>query len=165
MIALSTDDDTRQAGMYGRWPTASVRYVADPGGETHLRSLDLYNPEERGGIALPAMIVLAPDGTEVYRYVGRDFADRTTDDDVLDALDRLGLAAIDPPVGGPTDTDVPADLTGYFRPEHVIPYFKGNRFGAIAIGGRSENRELRGIAREHRMMSESTLAAWDQMTG
>lgn len=164
VIAISSDDEVRQAGMLERWPTPNVRYVSDPGGETYLQPLGLFDPDDRGGIGLPAMFVLAPDGQVAYQYVGRDFADRTTDDQVLAAVAALDLDAIEPPQGGPLD-DVPADLEGYFRPDHLVPYFKGNRFGAIAIAGRTEDRQFRAIAREHRLMCDATLAAWDQLGG
>lgn len=163
VIAISSDDEVRQAGMFARWPTPHVRYVSDPGGETYLQTLELYNPEERGGIALPGLLVLDPDGEVVYRYVGRDFADRTTDEEMMTALERLSLSPIEPPEGGPV-ADVPDDLDRFFSPDHLVPYFRGNRFGAIAIGGRLPDSEARAIAREHRLMCEATLAAWEQLT-
>ena len=159
VIALSTDDDQRQAGMCHRWPTPNVWYASDPDGASFLRANGLYNPDERDGIALPALIVIDPDGGEVYRYVGRDFADRTTDDDMLAALEGLGLDPIEPPAGGPVAPVAP-ELTGFFDPAMFVPYFAGNRFGAVAIGGRTDDRELRAIVREHRKMVEATLEAW-----
>ncbi|MDJ0767608.1 MAG: hypothetical protein QNJ12_02400 [Ilumatobacter sp.] len=162
VIAISVDDEQRQAGMFERWPTPNVLYVSDPGGERYLLPLGLFDPEERGGIGRPGMIVLAPDGAEVYRYDGRDFADRTTDAEVYAALDGLDLDPIEPPPGGPFG-EVPGDLRGFFRPDHLVPYFKGNRFGAVAIAGRTEDRTFRAIAREHRVMADETLAAWDRV--
>ncbi len=164
VIAISVDDADRQAGMFARWPTPNVSYVSDPGGEQFLQALDLYDPEERGGIGLPGMLVLDPEGTVVYRYVGRDFADRTTDAEVLAALRSLSLPAIDPPPGGPVG-DVPAGLDRFFGTDHLVPYFKGNRSGAVAIGGRLDDRAARAVAREHRVMCEMTLAAWEQLNG
>ena len=162
VIAISTDDDVRQAGMFARWPTPHVQYVSDPGGATYLQPLELFDPEERGGIGLPGLLVLDPDGEVVYRYVGRDFADRTTDEEMLTALERLGLDPIEPPEGGPVG-EVPDDLDRYFSPGDLVPYFKGNRFAAIAIGGRLPDSETRAVAREHRVMCEATLAAWDSL--
>lgn len=159
VIAISVDDEIRQAGMFQRWPTPNVLYVSDPGGERYLAPLGLYDPEERGGIALPAMLVLDPDGAEAYRYQGRDFADRTTDDDVYAALDELGLDRIETPPGGP-EAEVPEDLRGYFRPSDLGAYFRGNKFGAIAIGGRLADPDARAAAREHRLMADATLDAW-----
>lgn len=160
VIAVSIDDETRQAGMFARWPTPNVLYVSDPDRSAIIDPLGLADPDDDRGIARPAMLVIDPDGNEVYRYVGRDFADRTTDAEVYAALADLGLSAIDPPDGGPA-AEVPADIRGYFRPEHLVPYFSGNRFAAIAISGRTEDRELRGIAREHRLMADATIEAWN----
>jgi len=162
VIAISVDDEVRQAGMFARWPTPNILYVADPGGETYLRPLDLFNPEERGGIGLPAVIVLAPDGRVVYEYVGRDFADRTTDAEVVETVESLGLAGIDPPPGGPV-ADVPDDLSGFFSPSSLDVFYRGNRFAAIAIGGRTDDKGFRAISREHRKMCEATLEAWQTL--
>lgn len=150
--------------MFARWPTPSVEYVSDPDRSAIIEPLGLGDPDDDRQLALPALLVIDPDGNEVYRYVGRDFADRTTDAEVYAALDSLGLDPIDPPSGGPT-ADVPVDLRRYFRPEHLIPYFNGNRFAAIAIGGRTEDRELRAIAREHRLMADATVTAWNSLLG
>ena len=163
VIAVSIDDDVRQAGMFHRWPTPNVLYVSDPDRSKFLDPLDLVDPDDERQIALPAMIVLDPDGNEVYRYVGRDFADRTTDEAVYAALEGLGLGPIDPPDGGPVG-DVPDDLERFFAPSNVIPYFRGNRFAAAAIGGRTDNKEFRAIAREHRKMADETVDAWNALT-
>ena len=162
VIAVSIDDDVRQAGMYQRWPTPNARYVSDPDRSLLIEPLGLTDPNDDRGIALPAMLVIAPDGEEVYRYVGRDFADRTTDEQVYTALEGLGLDAIDPPAGGP-DGIVPDDLRRFFRPSDFVAYFKGNRFAAAAIGGRTDDKEFRAIAREHRIMADATLAAWESL--
>ncbi len=101
VIAVSIDDDVRQAGMFERWPTPNVRYVGDPDRSWIIEPLGLADPNDDRQIARPAMLVIDPDGREVYRYVGRDFADRTTDEEVYSALEGLGLPAIEPPPGGP----------------------------------------------------------------
>lgn len=163
MIAVSIDDEVRQAGMFDRWPTPNVLYVADPDRSMILDSLDLVDPNDERQIALPAMIVLDPAGNEVYRYVSRDFADRTTDEEVYAALEGLELGPIDPPSGGPV-TEVPDGLKRFFAPAAMVPYFKGNRFAAAAIGGRTDDQEFRAIAREHRLMADETLEAWQSLT-
>ena len=162
VIAVSVDDAVRQAGMFARWPTPHVLYVPDPDRSEIIEPLGLADPDDDRRIALPAMIVLDPDGDEVYRYVGRDFADRTTDEQVFTALESLGLDAIEPPAGGPV-ADVPDDLAGYFPPRQLAPYFRGNRMASVAIAGRTEDREFRALAREHRKMAEATLAAWESL--
>jgi hypothetical protein len=163
VIAVSGDDDVRQAGMYSRWPTPNIRYVSDPDGQRILRPLGLFDPEERGGIGRPAMLVLDPDGVEVYRYVGRDFADRTTDDAVLAAVAELGLDPIEAPSGGPVGV-VPDDLSGFFATASLLPYFRGNRFAAVAISRRVSDADAHAVAIEHRDMCDATIDAWRAVT-
>lgn len=160
LVAISVDDSVRQAGMAARWGFTHTRFVSDPGGEQYLRPLGLFDPDERGGIALPGMVIIDPSGTEVYRYEGRDFADRTNDDDIWAALTALDLAPVDP-VPWVAEVDVPDDLGGFFRPTDFGAYFRGNMFGAIAIGRRVDDAGSRAIAKEHREMSRSNLGAWD----
>lgn len=164
VIAVSIDADVRQAGMFARWPTPNVLYVSDPDRSSIIEPLGLSDPDDERELARPAMIVLDPDGNEVYRYVGRDFADRTTDAEVYAALEGLELDAIDPPEGGPVG-EVPDDLRRFFAPATLVAYFKGNRFAAAAIGGRTDDKEFRTIAREHRKMAEATLEAWATVSG
>ncbi len=160
LVAVSVNEDERQAGMAARWGLSHTRMVSDPGGETYLKALDLYDPVERDGIALPGMVIIDPDGNEVYRYQGRDFADRTNDDDLFEALAGLGLPAVDP---GPWTADVEAsdELRGYFRAKDYGAYFRGNMFGAIAIAGRVEDPASKAMAKEHAAMSRSSNEAWD----
>lgn len=163
VIALSVDSDERNAAMFARWPTPHVQYVSDPGGAL-LQQIDMFDPDERDGIALPGLFVIDPVGNEVFGYRGRDFADRTHDDDVLEALESLGLDPITPPAGGPVDPDVDVKQQGAFSPSSFVPYFAGNRFAAIAIQSRAEGDEAKSLAREHRDMCVSTLDAWRNLT-
>ncbi len=156
LAAVSVDDDVRQSGMVKRSGLTHTAMISDRGGHTYLQPLGLFDPNERDGIALPGMLIIDPDGAKVYRYQGRDFADRTNDDDLFDALD---LPPVGPPPWAPT-ADVPDDLRGFFRPSDLGAYYRGNMFGAIAIGGRLTDDESRGIAKEHRDMARSTFDAW-----
>jgi len=160
LAAVSVDDEVRQAGMSRRWKLGATTMISDPGGTDILEPLGLFDPDERDGIALPGMIIVDPDGNEVYRYQGRDFADRTNDDDIFDALGALDLPPVEP---GPwtSPVEVPDDLRGYFRPKDLGAYFRGNMFGAIAIGGRLDDPAAKAIANEHRKMAKATLEAWD----
>lgn len=161
VMAISVDDEVRQAGMSKRWGQPATRWISDPGGERFLQPLDLFDPEERGGIALPALLVIAPDGSEVHRYAGRDFADRTHDDDVLAAVEALGLDAVDAPdwSAAVDAVEVPDDLRGFFRSSDLLPYFRGNMYAALAVGWRLEDDASQAIAKEHRAMSKSITDA------
>lgn len=164
VIAVSVDDAGRQAGMFARWRTPHILYVSDPGGERLMGPLHVFDSNERGGIGLAAVIVIAADGSEVYRFIGRDYADRTVDSDVFAALEALGLPPIEAPVGGPSG-GAPDDLKQFFRSDYLLPYFRGNRYGAHAIAGRLDDPAARRAALEHRDMCDATLEAWDQLNG
>jgi hypothetical protein len=164
VIAISVDGDERTAAMTARWPTPHVLYVSDPGGERYLQPMDMFDPNERGGIALPGLFVIDPDGNEVFGYRGNDFADRRNDEDLFAELEPLGFAPITPPAGGPTalpNGDAPEEQQkGAFTPKLFGPFFSGNKFGAIALGMRAEGDEAKTLAGEHRDMAQSMLDAW-----
>ena len=162
VIAISVNENERQAGMAERWKLNHIQLVSDPGGERFLQPMGLFDANERKGIALPANIVIAPDGSEVFRYNGRDFADRTTDSEVTAALAGLGLPAVAPDPWSPT-ASVPADLEGFFRASDYGAYFNGNKFAGLAIGGRLPTKEMAAFARDHSAMAEASLAAWAKL--
>lgn len=163
VIALSVDAEERNAAMFERWPTPHVQYVSDPGGETYLQPMELFDPEERGGIALPALLVIDADGNEVFGYRGADFADRRNDEDVIQALESLGLDPIEGPAGGPVIDGVDVDQKGAFTPKLFGPYFTGNKFAALAIRLRAEGDEAKALAKEHQHMAQSMLDAWKEV--
>ncbi len=158
LIAISVDDEVRQAGMAQRWGLPSTRFVSDPGGERFLRPLGLFDPNERGGIGLTGLVLIDPDGVERHRYAGRDFADRTGDEDLFRALDDLSLSPVEP-TQWTYDVEAPDDLRGYFRPRDLLPYFRGNMYGALAIGWRVGDPESKARVEEHRAMSAATVEA------
>ena len=161
VVAVSVDDEIRQAGMVERWGLTKTRLISDPGGEQYHKPLGMFDAEERGGIALPAILLIDPSGQEAFRYEGRDFADRTSDGDLFAALDGLGLEPVDPgPVA--TTVEVPADLSGFFRPSDLGAYYRGNMFGALALERRISHEESKAMAREHRRMAKATLDAWQE---
>ena len=108
------------------------------------------------------MVVIDPDGEEVYRYEGRDFADRTNDEDLWAALEGLQLPSVQPDAWVP-EAEPATDAKGAFPPEHLPPYFRGNMFGAVAIERRvGDDDHARSIATEHRRMAKATLDAWEE---
>ncbi|MDP9365700.1 MAG: redoxin domain-containing protein [Chloroflexota bacterium] len=130
--------------------------LSDPEGGEATKPYGVW--DEAGRMAKPAIVVVAPDGAEAYRYVGADFMDRPGDDEVLAALDALGLPAIGSPVGpvahlppepGPRATKL-ADLG---------PYMRGVRFAMQAMAGRARDPWDRAEAERTMRMAEGFLAA------
>ena len=148
LIALSVDDQGRQIGMHQRWPVPNALFVSDPGGDRYLKELRLYSPNGRDRIAIPALLVIAPDGTETFRYTANDFVDRVADEEKFAAVEALDLEAIEPPEGGP-EGEFPDDVRGYFRPVSFDAYVTGSRTGALALSRRVKDPEAKAQLEDH----------------
>ncbi len=162
LVALSVDEHVRQIGMHQRWPVPNALFVDDPEGDRYLKALGLYSPAERDGLAIPALLVIAPDGTETFRYAGNDFADRVADEAMFSAVESLGLDAIEPPEGGP-DGDFPDEARGYFRPVSFSAYMTGSRTGALALSRRVKDPEAKAQLEEHVEQMTQSLSAWAEL--
>lgn len=137
--------------------------VSDPGGERYLKALDLWNAQERGGIAIPALLIIDCEGNEVLRHVSRDFADRVHDEDVFLALEQKGYPRLDP-APSPWKPDItPAQETpGAFTPQAYVPLMNGNYFGALALARRITDKASLAEVQAHAAMSKSFVDAWKE---
>lgn len=88
-------------------------------------------------ISRPGVVIVDPDGEIVHRVVGRDYADRPDEEELLGAVARLGL--------DPTSQEAP--VMGVAEPgekavslEGMPHYFRGARFATLAL--RSRHRDL-----------------------
>lgn len=107
--------------------------LSDPGGRGLLRTLDAYNPDERGGIGKPGVFVVGPDGDEQFREVARDFADRISEDELLAQVRKLDLPATTQPA---LDSVEPQPGDEAMPVRALLPYCRGARFAAKAMGMR-----------------------------
>jgi hypothetical protein len=129
MVGVNVDPVEANAGVVARLDLP-FPLLSDPGGEQAIQPYDLWNAEERGGIAKPAVVVVGPGGGERFRTVSRDFADRLHEDDVVAAVRELGLPPTtqEPPAAGAPDE------TRRVLPVEALPvYFRGARFAARAV--------------------------------
>ena len=107
--------------------------LSDPGGKELLRTLDAYDPDERGGIGRPGVFVVAPDGQLAFRQIARDFADRITEDELLEQVQHMGLPATVQPALTPGDAEPGPEAMPVAA---MLPYCRGARFAAKAMGMR-----------------------------
>lgn len=91
----------------------------------------VVDPKDPREIARPAMILVAPGGEEVWRFVSRDFADRLPEEEVLELIAARGWgpATQEPPSPGTPEPGQKALELGF-----LVPYFRGARFAALAMG-------------------------------
>lgn len=157
------DSPVRNEALRRRWKLP-FPVLSDPGGTEVLQPLELWNAEERGGIALPALLGIDPDGNELFRHISRDFADRVHDEDVLEKLESLELAAISTPEPLPLSDGIPdegsEELQGAFPEAAYVPLMNGNFYGALAISRRVTHEESLAEIKAHAAMSKSFVDAW-----
>jgi len=135
VVALTVDDPGRNEAMRQRWDLP-FPIVSDPNGDTYLRTMGLWNPDERGGIGVPAVVVLDQDSHEIGRIVSRDFADRPPE---LSSVIALTAAAGLPPIAHRTswaDNTEPLEHPGAFRTDAFGTYFRAIQFATQALSSR-----------------------------
>ncbi len=130
--------------------------LADPGGEGAIKPFGVW--DEAAKMSRPTIVVVAPDGREVYRYVGVDFMDRPNDDDVLTALDGLGLPPLDLPIAT-VDHLLPRPGPRALPLPDLAVYMRGVRFATQALAGRARDPFDRAEAERSSRMAERVIAA------
>lgn len=159
-MLASVDPPEAQLAMNRTWHLP-FRWISDPDGSRLARPLDGWNAEERGGLFIPLVLVVAPDGRTVLEHRSRDFADRRDDDDVLDALRGLCLPTRSD--RGPWDPGVePRPTENAFRREAFGPYFRGIRSNLKALGPRMRDDDDAAELARTGQMAQSFLDAWKE---
>ncbi len=130
--------------------------LSDRDGEGAIKPLGVWDAEEK--MAKPAIIVLAPDGHEVYRYTGVDFMDRPNDDEILEALASLGLPAAETPAGTIPHLD-PRPGPRATKIGHLAVYMRGVRFASKALADRARDPFDKAEAERTSRMAERYIAA------
>lgn len=155
VAAVVIDPPERNAAMVEKL-ALPFPILADPVGDTAAKPYGVW--DDGGRMALPAIVVLGPDGEEAYRYVGVDFMDRPNDDDLLAAVERLDLPAIEPA------TEIVPHLPPRPGPRAVAlrdlaVYLRGVRFAMAAMAERARDRFDRTEAERTVVMADRYLAA------
>ncbi len=130
--------------------------LSDPDGEGAIKPLGVWDAEEK--MATPAIIVLAPDGHEVYRYAGVDFMDRPNDDEILETLSSLALPATETPAGTIAHLD-PRPGSRATKLDNLAVYMRGVRFASKALADRARDPFDKAEAERTSRMAERYIAA------
>ena len=107
--------------------------LSDPDRSGAITPFGVADEKDERIIARPATVIVDSSGSEIFRFVSRDFADRITEDSAVEALAGLGL--------GPTTQEAPQLGPASPGPrvlpiEHLRPYYRGARFAVIALSRR-----------------------------
>jgi hypothetical protein len=132
--------------------------LSDETKDNAIRPLGFDDENDPRQISRPGVVIISPDGEVVSRFVGKDYADRPNEDDLLVELQGLGLE--------PTTQEPP--LLGIPEPgEKAMPYqglryyFSGAKFATLALRGRHRDLgdEFRADTKRYVAMVERYLAA------
>ncbi|MBA2276604.1 MAG: redoxin domain-containing protein [Chloroflexia bacterium] len=155
-IAAVVIDSTEQNAAMTEKLALPFPILADPGGEGAIKPAGVW--DDKGKMAKPAIVVLASDGAEAYRYIGVDFMDRPGDDEVLTALDGLGLPPVHAPLPSAPHRPAVAGPRAMPLPDLGV-YMRGVRFATQAIAARARDDWDRAEAERTTKMAERYIAA------
>lgn len=133
VAAIDVDSPGQHAAMVEKL-NLPFPMLSDPDRTLAVGPYGLMDLDDPRGLAIPATIVIGPNGDEVLRLVSRDYADRYPEDDALAVLRDLALSPAEQPAPsqGSPDPGPRAMPFGDLR-----TYFRGAKFGAKAMGLRS----------------------------
>jgi hypothetical protein len=154
LFGVSIDSPGQNAAMIDKL-SLPFPLLSDPDRSLIIDPMGVADPNDPRELARPAMILFDADGSEQWRFVSRDFADRLPNDEVLEHVIRLGLPAVAQPAPdlGPIE---PGERAMPF--DGLFHYLRGARFAALAMGLR--HKDLGEAIKED---SKAYVAEMDEM--
>jgi hypothetical protein len=130
VVGISVDSPGQNAAMVQKLGLP-FPLLSDPGGERAIKPYGVW--DEGNPFARTAVVIVAPDRAVHFRQVGEDYVDRLDDDEIVAALEPVGLP--------PTGQDAPQPGRPAPGPRAVdlvtLPaQFRGGRFAVKALAGR-----------------------------
>ncbi len=155
VAAISVDPPGANAAMVEKL-ALPYPVLSDPDGEGAIKPSGVWHQERN--IAKPALVAVAPDGRDVFRYVGADFMDRPGDTELFAALDRLELPAVASSTGVIEHLE-PAPSPRAFPLETLSPYMRGVQQAMTAMAERMRDPTDRDAVRRTAAMAEEFVKA------
>lgn len=136
-MAIDIDSPGQHAAMIEKL-SLPFSMLSDPDRSAAISPYELADLKDRRNLARPALVLIDPEGEEVWRWISRDFADRLPETEVLAEAQRLGLAPITQP---PPATGSPEPGENAFPFEGLMYYFRGAKFASQAMGSRHRHHD------------------------
>ena len=157
LYGLSADTPPQNAAVMQKL-ALTFPILSDVDRQAAITPLGFADEKDPRQISRAGVVIVDTKGDIVHRSVGRDYADRPDEDELIEALRRLDL--------GPTSQDRPA--VGMIEAgEKAIPlegiphYLRGAKFAALALRGRYRDLsdEFRDDAKAYVQMVDRYLEA------
>jgi hypothetical protein len=156
VAAIDVDSPGQHAAMVDKL-NLPFPMLSDPDRSLAIGPYDLMNMEDARGLAIPATVLIDPEGEEALRLVSRDFADRPFEEVALQALREYGLEPVERPRPTPGNPE-PGPRAMPFG--QLRTYFRGAKFGSKAMGlrtGAIEEANRFGSLMDHYMEDTTTM--------
>lgn len=136
LYAISSDSPAQNSAVMEEL-ALPFPILSDETRQEAIEPLGFADEKDPRQIAKTGVVVLSPDGIEVFRYSGSEYADRPHEDRLLAAVEELDLE--------PTAQPAPAIGVGEpgaraMKLDTLPHYLRGAKFGVLAI--RSRHREI-----------------------
>lgn len=104
--------------------------LSDPDRSGAIEPYGVADVKDPRSISRPAIFVVAPDSSVTFSVISTDFADRSHEDAVIDALARMNLPTTNPEV-----IEIGHSQPGpHAMPVHALePYYRGAKFAGTAL--------------------------------
>ncbi|NNC43138.1 MAG: redoxin domain-containing protein [Acidimicrobiia bacterium] len=135
VVGIDVDSPAQHAAMIEKL-NLPFSLLSDPDRSLAIEPYDLMNLDDPRNLAIPATVVIGPYGNEIMRTVSRDYADRPFEDEVLEKLRELQLEPVEQPPPNPGAPEAGPKAMPF---DELRSYFRGAKFGAKAIGLRTDN--------------------------
>ena len=156
VIAIDIDTPGQHAAMIDKLNLPFLM-LSDPDRSLAIGPYGLMNQTDRRNLAIPATIVIDPEGNEALRLVSRDYADRPLEGEALTYLEGRSLDPVVQPAPAP---GTPEPGPGAMPFDQLRTYFRGAKFGAKALGLRSgakDEADAFGHLMDHYMEDVTTM--------
>ena len=156
VVAIDVDSPGQHAAMVEKL-NLPFPMLSDPDRILAIGPYDLMNTEDPRELAIPATVVIGPNGSEVLRLVSRDFADRPFEDVALEVLRSLDLEPVDQPAPAPGNPEAGPRAMPF---GDLRAYFRGAKFGSKAMGirtGAVDEADRFGALMDHYIKDVATM--------
>ncbi len=142
VLAIDIDSPAQHAAMVEKLHLG-FPFLSDPDRDLAITPFGVADPKDRRMLAIPTAILLAPGGEEAHRRSSSDFADRPTEEKLIEEAQRLGLSPVtqDAPRAGTPEPGRGAAVVG-----DLGSYFRGAKFAARAMSMRFPEAKASSIA-------------------
>lgn len=136
LYGLSSDSPSQNAAVMEKL-ALTFPILSDENREAAITPLGFADEDDPRQISRPGVAIIDTTGQIIHRSEGRDYADRPDEDDLLAALDELGLEPVtqpEPAIGTAAPGEKAISL------EAIPHYLRGARFATLAL--RRRHREI-----------------------